>query len=109
MDWNRVRALPYVASVGQFALAYYDVKGYPFGLGYLPPASPELFSTVERGVVVEGHRSDPNRLDQVMITPGAEEAGHARGHAHHARGVARRQDQGVHGEPGAREVGRPDR
>ena len=75
IDWNQVRALPYVESVGQFALAYYDVKGYPFGLGYLPTASPDLFTTVERGVVVEGHRSDPNRVDEVMITPGAKKLG----------------------------------
>jgi hypothetical protein len=75
MDWNKVRQLPYVETVGEFAVAQYDVRGFPPGLGFLPPASRELATTVERGVIVEGRRSDPDRIDEVMASPGARRIG----------------------------------
>ncbi len=75
MDWNNVRRLPYVEAVGEFAVAQYDVHGYPEGLGFLPPASRELATTVERGVIVEGRRADPDRIDEIMASPGAKKIG----------------------------------
>jgi ABC-type lipoprotein release transport system permease subunit len=74
MDWNKVRRLPYVEAVAEFAVAQYDVRGYE-GLGFLPPASREFATTVERGVVIEGRRSDPDRIDEVMVSPGAKKIG----------------------------------
>jgi ABC-type lipoprotein release transport system permease subunit len=74
MDWNKVRRLPYVEAVAEFAVAQYDVRGYD-GLGFLPPASRELATTVERGVVVEGRRADPDRMDEIMASPGAKKIG----------------------------------
>jgi ABC-type lipoprotein release transport system permease subunit len=71
MNWEKVRALPYVEDVGTFALAFYDVKGTPFGTGFLPPTSPAIGHTIERGVIVAGRRADPERLDEVIVTPAA--------------------------------------
>ncbi len=69
-DWKRIRALPQVQTVGEFALTGVGVKGYGT-VGAFPSASPELFTAVESGVVVKGRRADPKRVDEVMISPGA--------------------------------------
>src|SRR3974390_500322 len=74
-DWNEIRKLPYVETVGEFALARYQVVGLPDGFGMFPSASPELFTEVERGIILDGRRPDPARADEALITPGAKRLG----------------------------------
>ncbi len=78
-DWSQIRKLPYVETVGEFDLSGYGTQG-----GKLPndgsgggfaPASPELYTAVERGVLIQGRFADPARPDELMMTPGSKKLG----------------------------------
>ena len=83
-DWSKVEALHEVAATGLFAV-YYGAAVYPSagtgsgggGLEF-PPASAGLTSTVERPVVLQGRRANPDRADEVMATPHYMTAHHLR-------------------------------
>jgi ABC-type lipoprotein release transport system permease subunit len=76
-DWNEIRKLPYVETVGEFDLAGYGTYGskLPDQAGGFAPASPELYTQVEHGVVVDGRTADPTRAGEVVMTPAAKAYG----------------------------------
>ncbi|MGI9005137.1 MAG: hypothetical protein ACR2FU_02880 [Streptosporangiaceae bacterium] len=60
-DWAPVRALPEVAAVSTFAVAGYQIDGYPLGsqnVGF-PPGDDNLMRTIERPVLLAGRVFDP--------------------------------------------------
>jgi hypothetical protein len=68
-DWDAVRALPEVAAVAEFPLAYYLVDELPPDVerGF-PAGSPEAMTEVEVPLVVEGRLPDPDRVDEIAIS-----------------------------------------
>ncbi|HEX6443704.1 MAG TPA: FtsX-like permease family protein [Streptosporangiales bacterium] len=67
-DWDRIRALPEVESVGTFVVAGFRVDGISdYDVGF-PLADDETMRTVERPVVVRGRALDPHRLDEVVVS-----------------------------------------
>lgn len=69
-DWDAVRALPEVEAVGEFAVTFYEIEGVEQPVSSeLPPASAESAVDVEIPVVVEGRLADPDRVDEVTISP----------------------------------------
>lgn len=67
-DWDAVRAVPGVTAVGEMVFAAYELDG---DLVDGPvPADENVLSTVERPVVLEGRRADPDRPDEAVVTPG---------------------------------------
>ncbi|GAA2568782.1 ABC transporter permease [Pseudonocardia hydrocarbonoxydans] len=69
-DWDAVRALPGVEAVAEFAVTSFRVdditpEDYPDGF----PMDREAMSAVERPVVLEGRLPDPDRADEVAVTP----------------------------------------
>jgi cell division protein FtsX len=77
-DWDRVRALPEVQTVGEFPVAGFEVEGLPPELqdntGF-PVGSPEATTEIEAPIVVEGRVPDPDRVDEVSISPEAARTG----------------------------------
>jgi FtsX-like permease family len=70
-DWSRIRQLPEVSALTTFAVAGYDLEGYPAAAqntGF-PPGDSQVFRTIERPVVLQGRVLDPRRLDEVDVTP----------------------------------------
>ena len=72
-DWDAVRALPEVEALTTFVLTYtgFVIEELPPGVEpwAFPPADDENMRTVERPVALEGRLADPNRPDEVMVTP----------------------------------------
>jgi hypothetical protein len=70
-DWNKIRALPEVAVLTEF-----PVTGYGFGLtccpgtstGF-PPIGDEMARTIERPVMLAGRVFNPDRVDEIIVTP----------------------------------------
>ncbi|MGQ0716433.1 MAG: ABC transporter permease [Pseudonocardiales bacterium] len=70
-DWAAVRELPQVAALATFPVTGFDVEGIPpenFASD-LPSGDPEMGSSVERPVVLEGRLADPTRPDEAVVTP----------------------------------------
>ncbi|MGN6796489.1 MAG: ABC transporter permease [Streptosporangiaceae bacterium] len=70
-DWAKIRKLPEVAALTTFAVAQYQIDGYPLArqsVGF-PPGDDELFRTIERPSWLAGGPFNPHRLDQVDVTP----------------------------------------
>ncbi|WP_232663641.1 ABC transporter permease [Pseudonocardia sp. TRM90224] len=68
-DWDRVRALPGVEAVGEIVIgSSYTVEGLPPDVPDFPTGA-EVMSALERPVVLEGRLADPQRADEVMVTP----------------------------------------
>ena len=70
-DWARVRALPEVEALSEFA-----VSDTPFVLTCCPQISPgfapigdELGRTIERPALLAGHLFDPGRAGELIVTP----------------------------------------
>jgi hypothetical protein len=70
-DWAKVRALPEVTALTEFAVA-----GYGFGLdccpgtnAAFPPADDAWGRTIERPVMLAGRLFNPDRLDEVIVSP----------------------------------------
>jgi cell division protein FtsX len=69
-DWNKVRALPQVAAISRFAVAFgYAVQGDPGAGSQFPFLDPAMTRTIERPVVLAGQLYDPRRVDEVIVTP----------------------------------------
>jgi hypothetical protein len=69
-DWTRIRRLPEVAALTEFLLTgSYVIEGIPGANVAFPSLDRELFTTVERPVVLSGRLADPSRPDEAMITP----------------------------------------
>jgi hypothetical protein len=70
-DWDAIAALPEVEAVGQFAVSEFSVDEVPFedeSLGF-PVLGSDIYSKIEKPVVIEGRLLDPSRVDEVMATP----------------------------------------
>jgi hypothetical protein len=69
-DWARIRKLPEVAAVSTFAVANYQLDGYPLAtqnVGF-PPGDDAFMRTIERPVVLQGRVFNPHRIDEVDVT-----------------------------------------
>ncbi len=69
-DWARVRALPEVAAVSTFAVAGYEIDGYPLAsqeTGF-PPGNDTLMRTIERPYVLAGRVFNPRDVHEVVVT-----------------------------------------
>ncbi len=70
-EWDAIEALPGVEAVGKFAVSTYVVDGIPdedFSTGF-PVLGTDVYSTIEKPVVLKGRALDPMRPDEVMATP----------------------------------------
>jgi hypothetical protein len=76
-DWDAVRDLPEVEAVAEFPIADYGrIEGFPGDLDRgFPAGSPEVMTEVEVPLVVEGRLADPDRVDEVTISPDAADRG----------------------------------
>lgn len=69
-DWDSVRALHEVETLGELAFSGFEIDGRPGGSAMaLPPVGDDLMRTVERPVVLDGRLADPTRADEVVVTP----------------------------------------
>jgi len=69
-NWDKIRALPEVASLTTFAVSGYTIDGYPMAsqnVGF-PPGDSQVMRTIERPVVLQGRVFDPRRADEVVVT-----------------------------------------
>jgi FtsX-like permease family len=69
-DWNKIRALPEVAALSEFPVTF------GFGLDCcegastgFPPADDQLTTTLERPVMIAGRLFNPDRADEIVVTP----------------------------------------
>jgi FtsX-like permease family len=75
-DWDAVRALPEVEALSTFVLTTgYVIEELPRDqeAGGFPFADDEVMRTIERGVVLDGRLPDPDRADEVVISPAFED------------------------------------
>jgi cell division protein FtsX len=76
-DWNKVRALPQVVTISRFAVADGGtVEGAPGAETQFPFLDSSMTRTIERPVVLAGRLYDPERADEVLVTPGFAAAFH---------------------------------
>ncbi len=75
-DWDVVRAMPQVESVAAFAVSQFAVEGLtddpdvdPVSLGFFPFVDDQVWTTIERPVVLDGRLPDPARADEVVVSP----------------------------------------
>jgi hypothetical protein len=69
-DWDKIRKLPEVAAVSTFAVAGYEIDGYPLAtenVGF-PPGDDTLLRTIERPYVLAGRVFNPHSLHEVVVT-----------------------------------------
>ncbi len=69
-DWARVRALPEVTALTEFAV-YYGAAVEGLGganIGF-PPVNSHFTRTIERPVVLQGRLFNPSRVDEVVVSP----------------------------------------
>ncbi len=72
-DWDRIRALPEVAAVGEFAVTSYEIEGLPSseawaGYAGFPLVGGDTLTSLERPVVLAGRMFDPQRTDEAVVT-----------------------------------------
>ncbi|HEY5990563.1 MAG TPA: hypothetical protein VIV12_29850, partial [Streptosporangiaceae bacterium] len=69
-DWSKIRALPEVTALSMFPVTFgFSMDCCPeAGTGF-PPADDEITRTIERPVMLEGRLFNPNRTDEVVVTP----------------------------------------
>jgi len=73
-DWDVVRAMPQVESVSAFAVSEYAVEGLPEGvqgadeIAGFPFVDDEVWTTIERPVVLTGRLPDSSRADEVAVS-----------------------------------------
>ncbi len=76
-NWNKVRALPQVAAISRFAVADGGtLEGAPGAETQFPFLDSSMTRTIERPVVLAGRLYDPERADEVLVTPGFAAAFH---------------------------------
>jgi hypothetical protein len=70
VDWTPVRELPEVEALSEVVFSGYEIDGELAPESFmLPPADAEAMRTVERPVVLQGRLADPDRADEVVVTP----------------------------------------
>ena len=69
-DWARVRALPEVAALSEFPVTFgFGLDCCAGASAGFPPADDQFTRTIERPVIVHGRLFNPDRVDEVMVTP----------------------------------------
>jgi FtsX-like permease family len=69
-DWARVRALPEVSALTEFAVTYsFRVNCCPAAEAGFPPGDGQYGRTIERPVVLAGRMLSPGRVGEVVVTP----------------------------------------
>ena len=69
-DWARVRALPEVAALTQFPVVFgFALKCCPGASTGFPPADDQMARTIERPVMFQGRTFNPDRVDEIVVTP----------------------------------------
>jgi FtsX-like permease family len=69
-DWARVAALPDVAALTRFPVAFgFEAQGYPAASTGFPLADDQMTRTIERPVILAGRLFNPHRADEVVVTP----------------------------------------
>jgi hypothetical protein len=69
-DWNKVRALPEVASLSEFPVTFgFSLDCCPDVSTGFPPIGPELTRTLERPVMEAGRLPHPGRADEIIASP----------------------------------------
>jgi FtsX-like permease family len=69
-DWDKVRALPEVAALSEFAVVFgFSVDCCPGASSGFPPIGDEMARTLERPALLAGRVFNPGRPDEVMVTP----------------------------------------
>jgi hypothetical protein len=69
-DWAKVRGLPEVAALSEFAVVFgFSVDCCPTKGSVFPPVGDELNRTIERPVMLAGRPPSPSRVGEVMVTP----------------------------------------
>jgi cell division protein FtsX len=74
-DWDTVRDLPEVVTVAEFPVTFFQIEGHPDLEEAWPPASPEGTTELEVPILMEGRLPDPQQVDEVAISPGAQGQG----------------------------------
>ena len=74
-DWDVVRAMPQVESVAAFAVSGFAVEGVtddpdidPSSLGSFPFVDDQVWTALERPVLLDGRLPDPTRADEVVVS-----------------------------------------
>ena len=69
-DWARIAALPDVAALTRFPVAFgFEAQGYSAESSAFPLADDQMTRTIERPVILAGRLFNPHRADEVVITP----------------------------------------
>ena len=69
-DWNKVRALPEVAALTEFPVTFgFELDCCAGASTGFPPADDQLTTSIERPVMIAGRLFNPNRVDEVVVTP----------------------------------------
>jgi hypothetical protein len=70
-DWAKVRALPEVTALSEFPVVGFgfSVDCCPEATPGFPPADDELTRTIEQPVMLEGRLFNPDRVDEIIVTP----------------------------------------
>ena len=69
-DWARIAALPDVAALTKFPVAFgFEAQGYTAASSGFPLADDQMARTIERPVILAGRLFNPRRADQVVVTP----------------------------------------
>ena len=69
-DWARIAALPEVAALTRFPVAFGgEAQGYSVESSEFPLADDQMTRTIERPVILAGRLFNPHRADEVVVTP----------------------------------------
>jgi hypothetical protein len=69
-DWDKVRALPEVASLSEFPVTFgFSLDCCPDVSTGFPPIGPELTRTMERPVMEAGRLPNPGRVGEIIASP----------------------------------------
>jgi hypothetical protein len=69
-DWARIAALPDVAALTKFPVAFgFEAQGFPAASSGFPVADDQMTRTIERPVILAGRLFNPHRADEVVVTP----------------------------------------
>ena len=69
-DWAKVRALPEVAALTEFPVVFgFALKCCPDASTGFPPTDDQMARTIERPVMFQGRMFNPDRVDEIMVTP----------------------------------------
>jgi len=68
-DWDKIRALPEVTALTTFPVTEVPVEGIPEESSGFPFSDAEAMRTIERPVVLDGRIANPDRADEVVVSP----------------------------------------